>query len=59
MTCGHGKCGCDHDHGRDITGVEQTAPHDAAPHDASASCCGGHHGPETADDERLEVGRGA
>jgi hypothetical protein len=54
MTCEHGKCGCDHDHGRDITGVEQTAPHDA-----SASCCGGHHGPETADDERLEVGRGA
>ena len=51
----HGKCGCNHDHEREITRVEPTAPHDAA-----ASCCGGgHHGPDTADDELLEASRGA
>lgn len=54
MACEHGKCECDHDHGREITSVEQTAPHDAA-----ASCCGGHHGTEADDDERLEAGHGA
>lgn len=54
MACEHGRCGCNHDHELDITSPEQTAPHDAA-----ASCCGGHDGPETADGERLEVGRGA
>jgi hypothetical protein len=54
MSCEHGKCGCKHEHGLDITEVEQTRPHDAP-----ASCCGGHQGPEAAEDERLEVGRSA
>jgi hypothetical protein len=55
MTCEHGKCGCNHDHRLDIREVEHTTPHEGA----AASCCGGHQGPETAEDERLELGRSA
>lgn len=54
MACEHGECGCNHDHGVDVTEGQP-----AEPHGAPSGCCGGHHGPETATDDRLEVGRSA